>query len=65
MPSLSATAARLDQRADLGQLLPLAVLADAADDEHVAVPRPGRLLSHEFDARGRIDRRLGLGQAGD
>ena len=41
--------AGLDQLADFGQLLALAVLADAGDDEDVAVVGLGGLVADELD----------------
>jgi hypothetical protein len=55
----------LDELADLGELLALAVLACAGDDEHVAGIGPRGLLMDELDRRLRVDRRLGVGDAGD
>ncbi len=57
--------AGLHQLPDLGQFLPFAVLADAGHDEHVAIVGPGGLVLDELDRGLRVDRRLGVGNAGD
>ena len=49
--------------ADLGQLVPFPVFADASQHEDIAVVRALRLVSHEFHDRRGIDRRLGVGKA--
>ena len=55
----------LDQLADLGQFLPLAVLAHAGDDEDVAVAGLGGLVADELDRALAVDGRVGVGHAGD
>ena len=57
--------AGLNELAELGKFLPFAIFADAGDDVHVALIGPRRLMLNEFDAGLRIDRRLGIGHAGD
>ena len=54
-----------DELADFGQFLAFAVLADAGHDEDVAMVGPGGLVLDEFDGGLAVDRRLGVGNAGD
>ncbi len=57
--------AGLDQLADLGQFLPLAILADAGHHEDVAVAGPFGPLAGELDGPLAVDGRVGIGHAGD
>ena len=53
--SVNATAPAGDELAELGELFPLAALADGAHGIHVGLPRPLRLKHHEFGRRLRVD----------
>ncbi len=54
----------LDELADLGEFLTLAVPAHAAHHKHVAGVGPGRLLPDELHRRLGVNRRLRVGDAG-
>ena len=57
--------AGLHELANFGQFLAFAILADAGHDEHVALIGPGGQMLDELDRGLGVDRRLGVGNAGD
>ena len=61
--SVKATAAALDESADLGQLLAFAALGDGADGKDVGIAGAFGLQVHELGGRLTVEGRLGVGHA--